>query len=65
MVDIFENESVDMDYMVKVKDQMICTSSPFFSPSKRSKKGMTKEEARKKRKEERKRELEERDKRMN
>jgi hypothetical protein len=34
-MDMFENEFVDMDSIVKVKDQIEETKSPFTSPKKR------------------------------
>jgi len=64
-MDIFENEFVDMDSIIKVKDQIEEAKSPFKSPTKRSgspsrprDSSMTKEEYRRQRKEERARILE-------
>jgi len=59
-MDIFENEFVDMDSIVKVKDQIVEEESPFKSPIKRygspsrpRDSSITKEEYRRHRKEER------------
>jgi hypothetical protein len=63
-MDIFENQFVDMDSIVKRKDEIEEVKSPFLSSPKRKRdKSLTKEEYRKKRKEEKKREQEEREKR--
>lgn len=70
-MDIFENQFVDMDSIVKRKDEIEEVKSPFASPARRKKglgvtaaeKGLSKEELRKKRREERKREQEERERR--
>ena len=66
MMDIFENEFVDMDSIVKVKDQIEEAKSPFTSPQKRQgspsrprDNSITKEEYRRQRKEERARIMEE------
>jgi len=65
LMDMFENEFVDMDSIVKVKDQIEETKSPFHSPAKRGgspsrprDSSITKEEYRRQRKEERQRILE-------
>jgi hypothetical protein len=65
LMDIFENEFVDMDSIVKVKDQIEETKSPFQSPAKRGGSptrprdcSITKDEYRRQRKEERARILE-------
>ena len=66
LMDMFENEFVDMDSIVKVKDQIEETKSPFTSPKKRQgspsrprDSSITKDEYRRQRKEERARILEE------
>lgn len=64
LMDIFENQFVDMDSIVKRKDEIEEVKSPFISPAKRRKdKSLSKDEWRRKRKEERKREQEERERR--
>ena len=70
MMDIFENEFVDMNSIVKAKDRIEEDKSPFKSPSKRlgspsrpRDSSITKEEYRRQRKEERQRILEEFDRR--
>ena len=62
-MDLFENNFVDMDSIVKKKDEIEEVKSPFISPKKRKGVGMTKDEYKKKRREERKKEQEERDRR--
>lgn len=57
LIDIFENQFVDMDSIVKKKDEIEEVKSPFLSsPKKRRDKNLTKEEYRRKRKEERRKE---------
>jgi|LauGreDrversion4_2_1035121.scaffolds.fasta_scaffold149517_2 hypothetical protein len=65
VMDIFENEFVDMDSIVKVKDRIEESKSPFQSPQKRQgspsrprDSSITKDEYRRQRKEERARILE-------
>lgn len=60
MLDIFENQFVDMESIVKNKEifEQEEPKSPFSSPKKRRLGSMTKEEYRQKRKEERKQEME-------
>ena len=60
LMDMFENEFVDMDSIVKVKDQIEEAKSPFQSPQKRGgspsrprDSSITKDEYRRQRKEER------------
>jgi len=66
LMDIFENEFVDMDSIIKVKDQIEEEKSPFKSPQKRNgspsrprDSSITKEDYRRQRKEERLKLLEE------
>lgn len=65
LYDIFENQFVDMESIIRRPEEVEETSSPFVSPSKRSAQhrkmrgDLTKDEYRKKRREERKKELEE------
>ena len=64
LMDLFENQYVDMDSIVKKKDEIEEVKSPFLSPSRRRReKGMSKEEWKKKRREEKKKEQEERERR--
>ena len=64
MMDIFENQFVDMDSIVKRTDEIEEVKSPFISPAKRRRdKSLSKEEWKKKRREEKKREQEERERR--
>ena len=63
LMDLFENQFVDMDSIVK-NDEIEEVKSPFISPAKRRKEvGLTKEQWKKKRREEKKREQEERERR--
>mmetsp|Transcript_25097 Transcript_25097/g.17756 ORF Transcript_25097/g.17756 Transcript_25097/m.17756 type:complete len:199 (+) Transcript_25097:1465-2061(+) len=65
MLDIFENEFVDMESIIRRPDEVEETASPFVSPGKRSaaarkmRGDLTKEEYRRKRREEKKKELDE------
>jgi len=65
LYDIFENQFVDMESIIRRPEEVEETSSPFVSPSKRSaanrkmRGDLSKDEYRKKRREERKKELEE------
>ena len=64
LMDVFENQFVDMDSIVKKNDEIEEVKSPFVSPAKKRKdKGMSKEEWKKKRREEKKREQEEKERR--
>jgi carbonic anhydrase/acetyltransferase-like protein (isoleucine patch superfamily) len=64
LMDIFENQFVDMDSIVKKNDEIEEVKSPFISPAKKRKeKGMSKEEWKKKRREDKKREQEEKERR--
>ena len=59
MLDIFENQFVDMESIVKKNDEIEEVKSPYASPKKRRLGSLTKEEYKKKRREERKKEIEE------
>ena len=63
MMDVFENQFVDMDAIVKKKDEIEEVKSPFLNSAtkRRRDKHMSKEEWKKKRKEEKKREQEEKE----
>ena len=59
MLDIFENQFVDMESIVKKNDEIEEVKSPYASPKKRRLGSLTKDEYKKKRREERKKEIEE------
>lgn len=64
LMDVFENQFVDMDSIVKKKIEIVEVKSPFLSPArKRRDKTMSKDEQKKKRREEKKREQEEKERR--
>lgn len=64
LMDLFENQFVDMESIVKKNDEIEEVKSPFISPAKRRKDaGLTKDQWKKKRREEKKREQEERERR--
>ena len=57
LMDIFENQFVDMDSIVKNNDQIEEVKSPFISPAKKRRdKTLSKDEWKKKRRDEKKRE---------
>ena len=64
LMDIFENQFVDMESIVKRVDEIEEVKSPFISPAKRKRdKALSKEEWKRRRREEKKREQEERERR--
>lgn len=64
LMDIFENQFVDMDSIVKKNDEIEEVKSPFISPARKKRdKTISKDEWKKKRREEKKREQEERERR--
>lgn len=64
LMDIFENQFVDMESIVKRSDEIEEVKSPFVSPAKRKRdKNLSKDEWKRKRREEKKREQEERERR--
>ena len=59
MLDIFENQFVDMDTIVKRKDEIQEVRSPFASPKKRRLGSISKDEYKKKRREDKRKEADE------
>lgn len=57
MMDVFENQFVDMESIVKKVDEINEVNSPFVSPARRRReKGLSKEDWKKKRRDDKKRE---------